>query len=80
MRLHSDCTAAAEITPTAMAGDKERCLGSNASESAGLCKYQVVPAARVSVGFVMEQVRACVCDFARSSIDKYDFSHNYRVL
>ena len=37
VRLHSDCTAAAEITPTAMAGDKERCLGSNTSESAGLC-------------------------------------------
>ena len=39
VRLHSDCTAAAEITPTAMAGDKERCLGSNASESAGLCHW-----------------------------------------
>ena len=39
VRLHSDCTAAVEITPTAMAGDKERCLGSNASESAGLCRW-----------------------------------------
>ena len=39
VRLHSDCTAAVEITPTAMAGDKERCLGTNASESAGLCRW-----------------------------------------
>ena len=39
MKLHSDCTAAAEITPTAVAGDKERCLGTNASESAGLCRW-----------------------------------------